>query len=128
MAYISGKTGYMTIGSCTVAALTDCDVTFGSPNEEFFTVAGNGFSSTVSTAQRGNGTINAVLDDAALISSLAASGDLVTIAIFADTGGPSMTGSARLGQFQGGFAREGTVQKLSIPFMTDGEWTGTLVT
>lgn len=128
MAYVSGVNGYVTIGSCTVAAVTDCDLTFGSPNEEFFTVAGAGNSNTVKTSNRGSGTINAVLDDAALISSLAESGELVSLTLFAQAGGASSVGNVRLGQFQHTFNAEGTVIKVSIPFMTDGARTGTLVT
>jgi hypothetical protein len=128
MAAVSGLNGYMTIGSCIVASLTDCDLTLGSPNEEFFTVDGAGWSQTVATAKRGSGTINAVLDEAALISSVAESGELVTLTLFASTAGATATGSARLGQFNTTVNVEGTVEKVSIPFMTHGAWTGLLVT
>jgi len=128
MAATSGLNGYITIGSCIIASLTDCDLTYGSPNEEYFAVSGAGSSETVATAKRGSGTINAVLDEAALISSVAESGELVTLTLFASTAGATATGSARLGQFNTTVNREGTVEKVSIPFMTHGAWTGTLVT
>lgn len=128
MAYVSGLNGYVTIGSCTVAALTDCDFTYGSPNEEFFTVGGGGASNTVATAKRGSGTINLVLDDAALFTSVAESGELVALVFFSKTAGDSASGNARIGQIQTTFNREGTVERVTVPFMTDGLWTGTLVT
>jgi len=128
MAAVSGLNGYMTIGSCIIACLTDCDLTIGSPNEEFFCVSGAGWSNTVATAKRGSGTINAVLDEAALISSVAESGELVSLTLFASTAGASATGNGRLGQFNITVNLEGTVEKVSIPFMTDGPWTGTLLT
>lgn len=128
MAYLSGKNGYITIGSCIVSAFTDGNFNWGSPNEEFFTVGGAGHSSTVATANRGSGTINVVVDNTALLSSIAASGELVALTFLSDTGGDSATGNVRLGQFDTSINREGTVQKVSIPFMTDGAFTGTLIT
>lgn len=128
MAATSGLNGYMTIGSCIVASLTDCNLNIGSPGEEYFSVDGAGWSQTVATAKRGSGTINAVLDEAALICSVAESGEKVTLTLFASTGGASATGSARLQQFDYSINREGTVERVSIPFMTDGPWTGTLIT
>ena len=128
MAATSGLNGYMTIGSCIIASLTDCNLNIGSPNEEYFAVSGAGWSETVATPKRGSGTINAVLDEAALITSVAESGELVTLTLYASTGGASATGSARLGQFDHSINREGTVERVSIPFMTHGVWTGTLIT
>ena len=128
MAYLSGTTGYITFGSCTVAAITDWNATIGAPTDEFFTVDGGGWGSTVARAFRGSGTINAVLDDAALISSIAQSGDTVTVALISNTSGPSYTGTIRLGQFETTVNLEGVVQRLSIPFTTDGAMAGTLFT
>jgi len=121
---LSGKQGYMTIGSCTMVALTDWDLTYGSPNEEYFAVSGNGASETVGTAERGSGTMNMVVDADALAADLAETGDLVTLTLLGQTGLTLATGSARLGQFNFSGNREGTVQRASVPFMTDGTWTG----
>lgn len=128
MAAVSGLNGYVTLGSCTVACLTDCDFTYGSPNEEFFCVSGAGASNTVATAKRGSGTMNLVLDDAALFTSVAESGDLVALVFYSKTGGDTATGNARIGQIQTTFNMEGTVERVTVPFMTDGAWSGTLVT
>tara|TARA_B110000263_G_C15187425_1_gene454468 strand:+ start:83 stop:469 length:387 start_codon:yes stop_codon:yes gene_type:complete len=128
MAAVSGLNGYVTVGSCTVASLTDCDLTYGSPNEEFFTVNGAGSSNTVATAKRGSGTMNLVLDDAALFTSVAESGELVALVFYSKTGGDSAIGNGRIGQVQTTFNLEGTVERVTVPFMTDGVWTGTLVT
>tara|TARA_R110002096_G_scaffold66682_6_gene162283 strand:+ start:2055 stop:2441 length:387 start_codon:yes stop_codon:yes gene_type:complete len=128
MGAVSGLNGYVTVGSCTVSALTDCDLTWGSPNEEFFTVGGAGNSLTVATSNRGSGTLNLVLDDAALFSSVAESGELVTVVFYSKTGGDSATGQVRLSQFNTTMNMEGTVEKVSVPFMTHGAMTGTLIT
>jgi len=128
MAAVSGLNGYVTLGSCTILCLTDCDLTYGSPNEEFFCVDGAGASSTVATAKRGSGTLNLVMDDAALFTSIAESGELVALTFYAATGGDTATGNARIGQIQTTINREGTVERVSVPFMTDGAWTGTLTT
>jgi hypothetical protein len=128
MAALSGKNGYVTIGSCTVASLSDWDLTYGSPNEEIFVVSGAGSSNTVSTSNRGNGTFNLVLDDAALFTSIAESGELVAAVFLADTGGDSAIGNIRIGQIQHTGTREGAAQRVSVPFMTDGAMTGTLIT
>jgi len=126
MGATSGLEGYCTIGSCTPVAVTDCNLNFGSPNEEYFAVSGSGFSETVATAKRGSGTINAVCDEAQLLNSIASSGDLVTLAFFASAA-TSATGEGRLGQFDWSMNREGTPQRVSIPFITHGVWTGDLV-
>lgn len=128
MAAVSGINGYLTVGSCIVSSLTDCEFTIGSPNEDIFTVGGAGWSNTVETAKRGSGTINLVLDELALITSIAESGELVTLTFYASTGGSTATGSARLGQVGTTINREGTAERVTVPFTTDGVWTGTLIT
>jgi len=130
MSAVSGINGYITLGSCTPLAITDASFTYGSPNEQYYAVSGDGAAETVETAKRGEGTFNAVIDDATgrLISSVIESGELVTFAFYAKSGGDAATGQCRIGQPEFSFNREGTPQRMNFPFMIHGKLTGTLIT
>jgi hypothetical protein len=127
MSAYSGKNAIIRVGSCDLFAATDWTLTYGSPNEEYFAVSGAGASQTVSTAERGSGTVNAVLDPEGVLGSVAVTGALVTLTLLGETTGKTCTGKARVGQIEITANVEGTPQRQNMSFMTHGAWTGDML-
>lgn len=123
---VSGLQGTIQIGSCTLIMVTDATLNVGPANEGFHTVGGGIHQLTVETGHTGEGTINGILDADGLATSVMLPGQKLT-ATFTLSTGVVYTGQIRLGQFQYTFQRSGEVQRVSIPFMTHGGSTGSVV-
>jgi hypothetical protein len=122
---VSGLQGAILIGSCEMIMVTDATLNVGPANEGFHTVGGGKYQLTVETGHTGEGTINGIVDEDGLATSVMLPGQKLT-ATFRSATGIVYTGQIRLGQFQYTFQRSGEVQRVSIPFMTHGSSTGSL--
>lgn len=127
MGALCGKSSYVMIGSCTCVATTDWTLTYGSEPQTYSSVGGNGAEETCAGVEKGSGTINAVTDDLGLIASVAASGALVNITVYAESGGKFANGFARIGQIESKGELGGGAQTQTYPFTTHGKWGGTLL-
>lgn len=112
---LSGTRGSLLLSTCTILTVTDFEITYGSPPEEYFSVGGQGAALTVATAERGSGTINTVIDPNGLLGSHAGTGDLIA-ATFTCTSGITLTGNIRLGQPSTTVDLAGGPQRQSWPF------------
>ena len=118
----SGVEGELLIGSCNLLEFSMWDLEYGSDTQTYSARSGGGAQQTVAGEASGSGNIECAYNDEALISAVAASGALVTLTC-RSASGSEHTGQARLGKYKLGANRDGSVQKISVPFTTHGVWT-----
>jgi len=122
MAVPSGKDGYVVINACTVLQLSKWTLEYGPEIHKFASRAGGGADQTVAGVFSGSGTIEVMYDDDTPITSTLTPGELYTATLYQNAT-DSHTGSMRLGKFSFEVDREGTEERVSIPFETHGLWT-----
>lgn len=124
MAARSGKYAEALFDSCNFLEFESWTLTYGSNPQEYNSRAGAGSTQTVDGVNSGSGEVTGFLDTSDPITGQVTTGSLVTLICRSDTTGPvQATGSARIGQFTLGANRDGTPQRVTIPFVTHGAWT-----
>ena len=123
MTVLSGKHGYVSVGSCLVGEFTEGNLEYGSEPQEYFSRSGAGAGQAVDGAESGRGSFTRLInsEDGADF----ASGDLVTLA-FVHTTDPTTiqaTGQARLGKRNININRNGVPQSETWAFVTHKAWT-----
>lgn len=124
MGAISGKYAEAHLGSCNMLEFESWELTYGANVEPVNSRAGGGATTTIDGVENGSGTISGYLDPDDPISSQVSPGQLLTlICLSRSSGTVQATGQARLGQFTLSANRDGTPQRVTIPFVTHGLWT-----
>lgn len=124
MAVLSGKTGYVTIGSCSVCGFTNGTLTYGAEVQTYASTCGGSAEKTVAGLEKGSGSFEVVVDTEAMITSLISTGSLVTLTfVHTATGSVQATGNARIGDLEISINRDGSIQMYTVNFTTDGAWT-----
>lgn len=124
MPVLSGKTGCLLSGSSTLEGFENGSLEYGAEPQEYFAKSGAGAAETVAGAESGSGSFQMVCNSEDWPTTLISPGDLVTLSFRHDgTTTVEATGSARLGKFSWEMNRDGTPQRVTIPFVTHGSWT-----
>jgi hypothetical protein len=124
MGAISGKYGEAHADSCNFLEFESWELTYGPNVEPINSRAGGGATTTIDGVANGSGTISLFLDPDDPIAGQVTPGQLLTlICMNRSAGAVQATGQARLGQFTLGANRDGSPQRVSIPFTTHGLWT-----
>lgn len=105
---------------------TKWNIDLGSDIQTYNSIDGEGWQSTVAAVYAGTGSFEVTVSPDVLPGTLFNSGQLVALKLKIDTpsGAPYLSGDARLGKFNYSPDRAGMPQLITIPFQTDGPWTG----
>ena len=125
MTVLSGKHGYVSVGSCLLAEFTEGNLEYGSEPQEYFSRSGGGAGQAVDGAESGRGSFTILINSESPASDNFSSGDLVTLA-FVHTDSPSTiqaTGQARLVKRNVTVNRNGVPQSETWAFVTNKAWT-----
>lgn len=109
-----------------VIIATKWNIDIGADTQPYHSTDGEGWQSTVAGAFAGTGSFEVTVSPDVLPGTLFHSGQLVAMKMKIDTpsGAPYLSGDARLGKFNYPPDRAGGPQIITIPFQTDGPWTG----
>lgn len=124
MGALSGKFGEALAGSCNLLELLSWELEYGMEPQEYASRAGAGATQTVAGVESGSGTFELNFDPDDPVQGTLGHGDLVTLILRHTATGPvQATGQARIGKHSYGANRDGTVQTVTVPFVTHGAWT-----
>ena len=120
---LSGKNGTLEVDSCMLLDFTNGNLEYGSNIETFAARSGGGAEETAAGLDGGSGSFELVYNDANLFDTLVSSGDLVTIDFRHSELIGLATGQGRIGRISREVNRDGTIQKLTVPFTCHKAWT-----
>ena len=124
MGALSGKYGEALVGSCNILEFLAWDLEYGAEPQEYASRAGAGATQTVDGVESGSGTLQLNFDPNAAPQTILAHGSLYTLILRHTATGPvQATGQARIGKHSYGANRDGTIQQVTVPFVTHGAWT-----
>lgn len=120
---LSGKTGELLIGDNNLLQLTRWELEYGMENHVYAARSGGGAEETIAGVAGGRGSFELLYDPDEPITAIAASGDLVSLTCRHTADGPVQAeGQARLGRFSFSANRDGTAQRVTVPFVCHGAW------
>ncbi len=121
---LSGKSGELVLGTNNLLQLTRWELEYGMETHVYAARSGGGAEETVAGLAGGRGMIELLYDPDEPITAITASGDLVNlICRHTTTGSIQAEGEARLGRFSFSANRDGTLQRVTVPFTCHGAWT-----
>jgi len=121
---LSGKAGELLIGENNLLQLTRWELEYGMETHVYAARSGGGAEETIAGVAGGRGSFEMLYDPAEPITAIASSGDLVSLTCRHTADGPvEAAGLARLGRFTFSANRDGTVQRVVVPFVCHGAWT-----
>lgn len=124
MTTLSGKHGYVQVGSCSLAEFTQGELEYGSEPVEYFSRSGAGASQATDGPESGRGSFTINIDTENPASGQFESGDEVTLHfVHRETGAIEATGLARLGKRSFTIDRSGAMQQERWNFVTHKAWT-----
>lgn len=121
---LSGKAGELLIGENNLQQLTRWELEYGMETHVYAARSGGGAEETVAGVSGGRGSIELLYDPEEPITSIVSSGELVTLKCRHTATGPVQAeGAARLGRLTFSANRDGTLQRVTVPFVCHGLWT-----
>ncbi|MGE3314004.1 MAG: hypothetical protein AB7O26_02730 [Planctomycetaceae bacterium] len=121
---LSGKAGELLVGANNLEQLTRWELEYGMETHVYAARSGGGAEETIAGVSGGRGSFELLYDPEEPFTSIASSGDLVSLKCRHTADGPVQAeGSARLGRFTFSANRDGTLQRITVPFICHGAWT-----
>lgn len=124
---ISGKLGYVVVGSCTIAELTEWNATLDKDLKMYNSRSGGGWQKTVVGNKKVTGSIKGKYDSGDPIDAQLNTDSLVSLSLrFDSSPAEYLFGSARLGSLEFTVNNDtGDIEEWTCNFESDGSWSFT---
>lgn len=121
---ISAKLGYVIVGSCTIAELTEWTATLDKGLKTYNSRSGGGWQKTVIGNKKISGTLRGKYDSGDPIDAQLNTDSLVSLVLCFDSSPQErLYGSARLGSLEFTVNNDtGDIEEWSCSFESDGSW------